>query len=108
MSKKFTPGPWKAVYYLAPAEMIEAPNGKYLAMRQDGTVADMRLMAAAPDLLRELEAAHWIIRYAMGLMTSEQKVAWGRLNASAGANGKNITRANEREALLARLDGGAA
>lgn len=51
-----TPRPWRAVDYLAAAELIEGPQGQTLAMRQDGaSAADMRLMAAAPELLEALE-----------------------------------------------------
>lgn len=107
MSKAHTPGPWKAADYLSRAELVEGPNGKNLAMRQDGTVADIRLMAASPDLLRELRAAHQIIMNALAVMTVEQKVEWGRLNAAAGVDGEGITRANERAAVIIKAGGAA-
>lgn len=48
--------PWVTVDYLSRAELIKSADGKELAMRQDGaSVADMRLMAAAPQLLLALE-----------------------------------------------------
>lgn len=71
-------------------------------------LANARLIAAAPELLAELRAAHQIIRHALALMTPEQKLEWGRLNAAADVEGEGITRANERADLLARLEGVAA
>ena len=102
---KHTPGPWKAADYLSRAELVEGPNRKNLAMRQDGTVADIRLMAASPELLAELQAAHQIIRNALAVMTTEQKAEWGRLNERDGVDGEGITRANEREAVIAKAGG---
>lgn len=109
MSAAHTPAPWKATDYMARAELIEGPKGQDLAMRQDGAkVADMLLMAAAPELLAELEAAHRIIRHALAVMTAEQKAEWGRKNAAAMVDGEGMTRANEREAVIAKAKGGAA
>jgi hypothetical protein len=64
--------------------------------------------AVLPDaeLLRELEAAHRIIRHALAVMTTAQKAEWGRLNAAAGVDGEGVTRANEREAVLANAKAG--
>lgn len=66
---------------------------------------------SAPDhtsqLLSELQAAHRIIRNALAVMTNEQKAEWGRLNAQHGVDGEGITRANERENVIA-LAGGTA
>ncbi|MEN3113103.1 hypothetical protein ACFONG_16050 [Uliginosibacterium paludis] len=57
MAPRITPGPWKAVAYIDPAELIKGPDGQVLAMRQDdATTADMTLMAAAPELLAALTA----------------------------------------------------
>ncbi len=67
-----------------------------------------RLVAAAPELLAELRAAHQVIRHALALMTTEQKIEWGRMNAAAGVEGEGVTRANERGELLAHLEGVAA
>ena len=53
------------------------------------------------DLLHELEAAHRIIRNALNLMTPAQKRRWGDKNAADGVDGEGITRANEREKVLA-------
>lgn len=57
------------------------------------------------ELCNELNRAHIIIRNALALMTSEQKVKWGDLNSRCGVDGEGITRANERDALLARAGG---
>ncbi len=52
-------------------------------------------------LLGELQAAHTIIRNALAVMTTEQKTAWGELNERDQVAGEGITRANERDQVLA-------
>jgi len=64
-----------------------------------------RLIAAAPELLTELQAAHQIIRNALAVMSTKQKLEWGRRNARDGVEGEGVTRANEREAVIARATG---
>ncbi|NNM65707.1 MAG: hypothetical protein HKL99_14080 [Burkholderiales bacterium] len=59
-----------------------------------------RLIAAAPALLGELRKAHVIIRNALAVMDSSQKIAWGDRNAHDAVDGEGITRANEREAIF--------
>lgn len=61
-----------------------------------------RVASCALDLLGELRAAHLIIRNALNLMTTDQKLDWGLLNARDGVEGEGITRANERAAVIAR------
>lgn len=65
----------------------------------------MSASAHTSDLLRELQAAHQIIRNALAVMTVEQKAEWGRLNERDGVDGEGITRANEREAVIAKAGG---
>ena len=67
-----------------------------------------QLIAAAPELLAELRAAYWVIRHARVLMTPEQMIQWGQLNAAVGAEAEGITRTVARGELLARLGGFAA
>ena len=70
-----------------------------------------KLIAAAPELLAELQAAHKIIRNARIVMSVEEEIEWGRLNAADEVDGEDITRttrAFERLVLLNRLEGGAA
>jgi len=50
----------------------------------------------------ELLAAHLIIRNALSVMSTEQKLEWGRLNARDGVDGEGITRANERQEVLSK------
>ena len=57
------------------------------------------------ELLDELRAAHRIIRNALQIMTTPQKMEWARANARAGVEGEGTTRANEREAVIARATG---
>ncbi len=70
-------------------------------------VVNIRL-ASTTNQLAELEAAHRIIRNALAVMTTAQKAEWGRLNARDGVDGEGITRAHEREAVIAQAKGGAA
>ena len=110
---KHTPGPWIACGY-----WVEHPDDRQndicncdpASMHQQGRSdseirANTVLIAAAPDLLSELEAAHCIIRHALAVMTTEQKDAWGRLNTAANVDGEGITRANERAAVIANAGG---
>lgn len=60
------------------------------------------LVAAAPELLRELQAAHQIIINALAVMTDEQKMKWGELNDRDGVEGEGVTRYGERAAVLAK------
>ena len=56
-------------------------------------------------LLDELRAAHRSIRNALQIMTTPQKMEWARANARDGVEGEGVTRANEREAVIARATG---
>lgn len=67
--------------------------------------ANARLIAAAPDLLRELQAANQIIRNALAVMTNEQDLKWGRLNNLDNVSGDTVTRVNERESVIAKAGG---
>lgn len=58
------------------------------------------------ELLHELKAAHQVIKNGLALMTMEQKVEWGRLNAQDGVEGEGVTRANERLAAIEEAEGG--
>ena len=107
MSKTHTPGPWycttQADETTGSVSTTPVGYGSYGNVAQtwgDDAHGNARLISAAPDLLRELEAAHQIIRNALNLMTTEQKAEWGRLNERDGVDGEGVTRANEREAVI--------
>jgi hypothetical protein len=55
------------------------------------------------DLVGELQDASTIIRNALAVMTPEQKLQWAEANDRDGCSGEGTTRANEREAVLARV-----
>ena len=57
------------------------------------------------ELLAELQHAHKIIRNALAVMTLDQKMIWSEMNARDGCDGEGVTRANEREAVIARATG---
>lgn len=66
------------------------------------TKASANLIDAAPELLRELQAAHKIIQNALVVMTDDQKMKWGELNDQAGVEAAGITRYGERVKVLAK------
>jgi hypothetical protein len=109
---KHTPGPWLAHASGALWEIAtQDDRGCVIAEvpcelgTPDIIEADAHLIAAAPELLAELLAAHRIIRNALNVMTTEQKVAWGEQNERDGAAGEGVTRANEREVVIAKAEG---
>lgn len=55
-------------------------------------------MSTTADLLRELEAAHQIIRNALNLMTDAQKMKWAKANSDLIESG--MTRFHERAAVI--------
>ena len=71
-----------------------------------------KLIAAAPELLAELQAAHQIIKHARAVMTMAQQAEWSHLNAAHevgdGEDGNGMQRTFERIVLMTRLEGGAA
>lgn len=126
---KHTPGPWKVLppedgaTYLrirgtALGLRFKVANVLHAPCEEEGacehpveaeiTEANARLIAATPELLAELQAAHQIIRNALALMGPGHKTAWAKANDRAGVIGEGTTRANEREAVLAKATGAAA
>lgn len=57
------------------------------------------------ELVRELRAAHVIIRNMLGLLSVNQTFVLAERNARDGVDGEGITRANEREAVIRRAGG---
>lgn len=119
-NEKHTPGPWKISEFIEPGYGHE--RHFFRAVVADGTkicethpaydpeyegrdIANARLIAAAPELLSELEKAHRIISNALQVMSFGQKHEWAKLNAQDGVDGEGTTRANEREAAIARAKG---
>ena len=111
MSASHTPGPWfvtRTKDLLTPvAEIVTGGSPLHIRSRaQEGSAeADAGLIASAPDLLDELEKAHRIIRNALNIMTTDQKLLWADWNEHAGVAGDGVTRANEREAVINRARG---
>lgn len=105
---KHTPGPWLSGPPTpgAPASATIYPVRGRFPIAEVMLVSDAAVIAAAPDLLAELQAAHRIIRNALNLMTPEQKNAWGLKNQQDAVDGEGVTRANERAAVIKRAGGG--
>jgi len=55
------------------------------------------------DLVGELQDASTIICNVLNLLTPAQKLQWAEANDRDGCSGEGTTRANEREAVLARV-----
>jgi len=112
MNTSHTPGPWKHVAGFDDYEGIHGINGlpvaEMISSSRSRRTADARLIAAAPELLDELEKANQIIQNALNIITTEQKIAWGKKNVMDGVDGEGITRANERAVAIAKATRGAA
>jgi hypothetical protein len=91
--------------FIATMDLVSINGSPYKL--PDGAESNARLIAAAPDLLSELEKAHRIIGNALQVMSFGQKHEWAKLNAQDGVDGEGTTRANEREAAIAKAEGGA-
>lgn len=119
METKHTPGNWKvgktggAVVSDQPLPGYDINGGHdhieyyggHLIAESIWRKEDVRLIAAAPSLLAELGHAHQIIRNALNIMTPEQKAEWAALNERDGCVGEGTTRANERQAVIAKATG---
>lgn len=116
MKKAHTPGPWSWDDKAGDAGglVVRSNSGDRIARvcwwgEQSetpwATEANARLIASAPELLSELEAARDIIHNALSLMTTAQKSEWGRLNEAAGVEGEGVTRRHERDAVIAKVIG---
>lgn len=106
---KHTPGPWNIINDDR-SFIISAKDNSYdiaivRNIGKENNESNANLIAAAPELLEELQDAHKIIRHALELMTVEQKTEWGKLNEFHGVEGEGVTRANEREAAIAKATG---
>lgn len=63
--------------------------------------------AVADKLLDELTRAHIIIRNALAVMTTAEKIKWGQINERDGVSGSDegITRANDRRSVILQAGG---
>lgn len=80
------------------------PDRHGVIRRAEKALAEIEAKQEAPSgdkVLDELRAAHLIIRNTLAVMTTEQKVRLSELNARDGVDGEGVTRANEREAVIA-------
>ena len=108
---KATPGPWfTGGTESGHVELLAAGPKRIGVLSKVGLSygerrANADLVSAAPELLVELQKAHQIIRNALAVMTTTQKLEWGQRNAADGVDGDGITRAHEREAVIARATG---
>lgn len=131
IAAKHTPGPWVfdgrsgiyAVEFRQPGKVFtmedgtEVPSTEGLvalpyscgATTAEGVranhQANARLIAAAPELLSELQKAHQIILNALAVMTTEQKIRWAEMNGNNGVDGEGTTRYHERAAVIAKATG---
>lgn len=104
MDAKHTPGPWRLE-----GDRIEADDAHSLlpvatVYRAKGyeaeDAANAVLLAAAPELLHELERAELVIQTMLNLMTIEQKARMAEVLEAAGIAGEGATRHHERRAVI--------
>jgi hypothetical protein len=69
------------------------------------THANAKLMAAAPELLAELDMAGQIISVLLNELTTEQKRNCAEKIDALGVHGEGMIRANERDAVLKKATG---
>jgi len=67
--------------------------------------ANARLIAAAPELLAELQAAHRLLSIALGCMTPAGQATFGRQSAIAGLGTDGASRFHERETVISKVIG---
>ncbi len=119
---KHTPGPWQTDdrepgdqfrhvldcgghrAFLAKLPLEEVYEDKSFRDEQE---ANARLIAAAPELLAELRAAHQIINHAYIVMSKKQIDMWRELNALHNLNGQGLGRDGMRAAVIAKAGGAA-
>jgi hypothetical protein len=113
---QFTPGPWaygEPGFVRTACEMeyaVAVAYGEYGSSSIGSTtLANAALIAAAPDLLAELQNAHQIIKVMLSCMTIDQKLDAAekveRLDLIGPSGG--TTRFHEREDLIAKATGSA-
>lgn len=107
MNTKHTPGPWKCVSAGpgVPADAAIFSKASPVPIAEVISFRDAPLIAAAPELLAELQAAHRIIQNALNIMSTTQKTKWAARNFADGVTGEGDTRAHERMAAIAKARG---
>lgn len=107
MDAKHTPGPWHlegdrieadARYSLLPVATVYRAKGYEAEDAANGA-----LLAAAPELLDELQRAELVIQTMLNLMTTEQKARMAEVLEAAGIAGEGATRHQERRAVIERV-----
>jgi hypothetical protein len=94
---------WEAVKKSGLNFVTQGTNAFDAAMHEFAQT--IREQAAAPELLAELQKAHQITQNALQIMTPQQKAEWARVNERDACIGEGTTRANEREAAIAKATG---
>lgn len=103
-----TPGPWKvrkSIHGERYAVVQIGADENYTTLELEP--ADANLIAAAPDLLTELEAAHRLLSLALGCMTTAGQAKFARQSEIAGLGADGASRHHERAAVLAKATGAA-
>lgn len=71
----------------------------------DEIFANARLIAAAPELLAELEAAHRILNVMLNNMNLSQKTKVAAILEKEGTSPEGMIRAHERNTVIAKATG---
>ena len=120
MSARHTPGPW---FTFANGQCIGGPAGPLgnpsgadtaglahcgMGLRTGSEIkANARLIAAAPELLAELQMAHRLLQIALKHMGGERQSLFAAESEREGLGTEGATRFHERAAVIAKAAGSA-
>jgi hypothetical protein len=119
MRAAHTPGPWYSVARLSASENHKGyligggdPNeriAEVYPIDEDGIKggANAILLAAAPELLAELQMAHQLLQLALKHMGGERQSLFAAESERAGLGVDGATRYHERAAVIAKALGSA-
>lgn len=118
MSGQHTPGPWfafaNATCVGGPVGILGNPSGADtagiahcgMALRTGNEVqANARLIAAAPEMLDELQKAHRLLQLALKHMSGERASLFAAESEREGLGTDGATRYHERAAAIAKATG---
>lgn len=114
---KHTPGPWQFhgehvdpewhIVTSKPSPLRGVIANVHIASGNERDLADARLIAAAPELLDELQKAHRLLELALTHMGGERLCLFAAESEREGLGVDGATRRHERAAVIAKVAGSA-